>query len=148
MVGLRANQTVPDQSRLAKFRVEIPLKIGSSREAALNAALDSIFLKDTEKLTDFVPQFWKLFFSGKTIPGKAEQNAWYKDSIKLDEVGVIAPQKTLTALPKYSIEARAFRCEGVLLFAGVVDKDTGKLQNIQIVLPLGLGLEESAIKTL
>jgi TonB family protein len=145
LIGLRANQAPANQNKLAELRIEIPLIKDNDREPALNAALESIFLKDSESLANFVPQFWKLFLSGKTIPGKTEQDAWYKAEIKSDETGVVAPQLTRNVLPHYTEEARMFRCEGIVLLAGVIDKDTGKIRDLQIIVPLGLGLEESAI---
>jgi TonB family protein len=145
---LRANQAPAKQTKLAELRIEIPLIKDNGREPALYAALDGIFLKDTENLVNSVPQFWKLFLSGKTIPGKADQDAWYKTEIKADETGVVAPQLTRKFLPHYTEEARMFRCEGVVLLAGVIDKDTGKIRDLQIIIPLGFGLEESAINNI
>ena len=148
VISLRANQAPAKQTKLAELRIDIPLIKDNGREPALNAALDSIFLKDTENLANFVPQFWKLFLSRTTIPGKAELDAWYKAEIKSDESGVVAPRQTRNFLPQYTEEARMFRWEGVVLLAGVIDKDTGKMRDMQIIVPLGLGLDESAIGNL
>lgn len=148
LIGLRANQAPLKKTQLAELSIEIPLIKENGREPALYAALDGIFLKDTENLLNYVPQYWKLFLSGKTIPGKAEQDAWYKTEIKADETGVVVPQITRQLLPHYTEEARMFRCEGIVLLSGVVDKDTGKIRDLQIIVPLGFGLEESAINNI
>ena len=59
--------------------------------------------------------------------------------------GVSAPQLLLKIEPEYSEEARKAKYQGVVVLAVVVDEN-GKAQQLRIVRPLGLGLDEKAIE--
>jgi TonB family protein len=59
--------------------------------------------------------------------------------------GVSAPQLLLKVEPEYSEEARKAKYQGTVVLAVVVD-ETGKAQQLRVVRPLGLGLDEKAIE--
>jgi TonB family protein len=59
--------------------------------------------------------------------------------------GVSAPVPTVRPEPEYSEEARAAKWQGAVLLQLVVDP-SGVPQNIQVVRPLGLGLDQKAIE--
>jgi TonB family protein len=59
--------------------------------------------------------------------------------------GVSAPIPTFRADPEYSEEARKAKWQGAVLLQVVID-DSGVPQNIQVVRPLGLGLDQKAIE--
>jgi TonB family protein len=59
--------------------------------------------------------------------------------------GVSAPVPTFRPEPEYSEEARAAKWQGAVLLQVVIDP-SGVPQNIQVVRPLGLGLDQKAIE--
>ena len=59
--------------------------------------------------------------------------------------GVSAPIPTFRAEPEYSEEARRAKWQGAVLLQVTIDEN-GVPQNIQVVRPLGLGLDEKAIE--
>jgi len=59
--------------------------------------------------------------------------------------GVSAPVPTIRPEPEYSEEARAAKWQGAVLLQLVVDQ-SGVPQDIQVVRPLGLGLDQKAIE--
>lgn len=59
--------------------------------------------------------------------------------------GVSAPKVLVQVEPEYSEEARKAKWQGTVLLSLVVDA-SGKPQNIKVVRPLGLGLDQKAIE--
>ena len=59
--------------------------------------------------------------------------------------GVSSPVPIYKPEPQYSEEARKAKWQGVVLLSLVVDEN-GNTANIQVIRPLGLGLDEQAIK--
>jgi TonB family protein len=59
--------------------------------------------------------------------------------------GVSAPVPTVRADPEYSEEARKAKWQGAVLLQVVIDEN-GVPQNIQVVRPLGMGLDQKAIE--
>jgi TonB family protein len=59
--------------------------------------------------------------------------------------GVSPPQLLLKVEPEYSEEARKAKYQGTVVLAVVVDEN-GKAQQLRVVRPLGLGLDEKAIE--
>jgi TonB family protein len=59
--------------------------------------------------------------------------------------GVSAPVPTFRADPEYSEEARKAKWQGAVLLQVVIDEN-GVPQNIQVVRPLGMGLDQKAIE--
>jgi TonB family protein len=59
--------------------------------------------------------------------------------------GVSAPVPIYKVEPEYSEEARKAKFQGTVVLAIVVD-ETGKVTNIRVIRPLGMGLDEKAIE--
>lgn len=59
--------------------------------------------------------------------------------------GVSAPVPIFKVEPEYSEEARKAKFQGTVLLAIVVD-ETGKVTNVRVIRPLGMGLDEKAIE--
>lgn len=59
--------------------------------------------------------------------------------------GVSRPEVIAKVDPEYSEEARAAKYSGSVMLSVVINPD-GKAENIQIVKPLGMGLDEKAIE--
>jgi TonB family protein len=131
-----------------KLRAEVALSRGSDREDALRAALDRIFLKDTEDIAVAAPPFWKLFLRQKSIPGMSEVRAWFAETSKVTmnngTPGVVMPRQLSRSLPGYTELARIVRASGIVLISGIIDAQ-GRVGNLQIINPMGLGLDESAV---
>jgi protein TonB len=58
---------------------------------------------------------------------------------------VSAPTLVYAAPPSYSDAARKAKYEGIVLLSLVVDED-GNPQNVRVIRPLGMGLDEKAIE--
>jgi TonB family protein len=146
MVEVRAfdqKLKLSNQPDLFKFQVEIALIKGPGRENALNTALEKIFLKDTESIADVAPPFWKSFLNRQTIPNPTELKALLNKNEAKPKV--VPPKAVRNTMPHYTIEARMFRVEGIVLISGIVDEN-GKVKDPKIISPLGLGLDESAVR--
>jgi TonB family protein len=126
-----------------KLRAEIALIKGPGRESALSTALEKIFLKDTESIADVAPPFWKSFLSRQTVPNPAELKALFNKNE--DKSKVVPPKAVRNTMPHYTIEALMFRVEGIVLISCIVDEN-GKVKDPKIISPLGLGLDESAVR--
>ncbi len=59
--------------------------------------------------------------------------------------GVSAPVPIYKVEPEYSEEARKAKYQGTVVLAIVVD-ETGKVTNVRVIRPLGMGLDEKAIE--
>lgn len=130
-------------------------------------ALDEIFLRADENLEGWVPAYWKAIVSGIGSDGKLRPNASPADPAQLAQdfrqpkgmsyrprdshfykVGgdVSQPNMIYAPEPRFSILARSMRVQGhVTLFCAVTE--AGTLQDIRIIQPLGLGLDDNAVAT-
>lgn len=61
--------------------------------------------------------------------------------------GVQAPQALFTPEPEFPDKANHENFQGIVILNVIVDK-TGKVQNIRLVRPLGMGMEEAAVAAL
>jgi TonB family protein len=131
-----------------RFRAEVALSKGTGQVEALKAAWDRIFLKDTEDIAVAAPSFWKLFLQRQSIPGQSEMQAWFAETSKVTmnngTPGVVMPRQLSRSLPGYTELARIVRASGIVLVSGIIDVQ-GKVGNLQVINPMGLGLDESAV---
>jgi TonB family protein len=87
--------------------------------------------------------------AGEPAPASAETDAATTESFpgRIYRPGgaVSAPTLVYAAPPSYSDAARKAKYEGIVLLSLVVDED-GNPQNVRVIRPLGMGLDEKAIE--
>ena len=119
------------------LRVDIALELKTSDESAVRSALNKIFLARDEKIEDVLPSYWRSFFTGQA-PRRAQKAYRVKD-------GVSPPRLVARAHPEYSQFAREAGLQGTVVLWAVVNEQ-GETEDLRIVKPLGLGLDEAAIE--
>jgi TonB family protein len=103
----------------------------------------------TERLSDFVPDWWKFVLrqdEQRPAPLSTSGKLPMPDS-DVARVGgdVRAPRGRSLPDPKYQEIARLMRYQGTVILWMVVNRD-GLPRDINIVRPLGLGLDERAVE--
>ena len=132
----------PDRIRIEINRGDEPQDISS-----FYIAFPRIFASDTESLQDLVPSYWKWFvrreFGGQDKSNNME-SPWpdYTPTIS-----TVQPKALSKIFPAYPSLAKIVKVEGKLLISVIVKTD-GSVTVQHIINPLGIGLEESALKAL
>jgi TonB family protein len=146
------NQSGKQQKDLAKAlqhlkaEIEIELPTDNPTEKDVSAAIHAIFVTGSDSMMDVVPSYWQAYFAkqeGKPQPApETTRGPVYPKS---GRDGVSAPHVTYSPDPEYSEEARKARYMGTTVLSLVVNS-SGNPTELQIQRPLGLGLDEMAIK--
>jgi TonB family protein len=157
-------------------RVEIKADAGMRNPSPqqVDAIVSKIFLTVQDSLADLVPDYWKPCVSGGlsgtdkncvfapevlTIPGvavsgisliplttgtNAEPRGPLSGTSRMPS-GATPPRATYRPEPEFSEAARAAKYQGTMTLGLIVDKE-GRATNIHIVVPLGCGLDENAVR--
>ena len=93
-------------------------------------------------------QWWRHDDNGRPLPPKRAL-AW-RDKVYVQESpdyvnGIVVPQLIFKIEPKYSEAARKAKYQGTVTLSLVVRRD-GTVGDVQVITPLGLGLDEKAIE--
>ncbi|MBV9087781.1 MAG: energy transducer TonB [Acidobacteriaceae bacterium] len=131
-------------------RVEIRIDTDKPFDlAAAQAAFTKVFLLPTEHLSDFVPQWWRFVLrqdEQNSAPSTDITNARWTSSEVMKIGGEVRPPQLISsAEPTYSLLARQLHYEGKVVLGIVVDAE-GRLRDITVVEPVGLGLDENAVQ--
>lgn len=151
-----------------KIRIDLQVAAPNATLEDLNRALVRIFMNSSENLGDLVPYYWKTCFSGGIFRDKdrwvcrdqAERRDATITSLPQDQardftgLGIVykvgpdvtAPRALSTPDPNYTEMAKKARLTGTTVLSLVVGSD-GKPNNIRVVSPLGLGLDDEAVRT-
>ncbi len=155
----------PDDGKHPAEKLKIILRLrqplSSAQDAA--AALGRVFALTPEDIVNSVPTYWqKQLEAALGLP--SGKKAGSSDTCGAAEIGNIkiekgfqpadvkdwkhfSPPKILFHRePDYSEAARARRFQGVVGLVIAID-DTGKVKNIAIVHPLGMGLDDNSVAT-
>jgi len=134
-----------ENSLRAKQEVDIEIALASERPGAneASAAMDAVFLASAEDICDFVPDFWRDYFD--QIEGRPRMVRRPREPIYSARPGEVSPpHATYTPEPTFSEEARLTKYQGPMVVA-LVANSSGTVEDVQIVSPLGMGLDERAI---
>lgn len=141
------------------LRLQQPLT--SAQDAA--AALGRVFALTPEDIVSSTPAYWQQQLE-RLLGLPSRKNAGSADAVGAAEKGSsenetvfdladpevrkhFSPPKLLSQRePDYSDAARARRFQGVVGLKVVIDK-TGRVRNVVIVHPLGMGLDDNAVAT-
>lgn len=126
--------------------VEVDLDLGAapSQESDLTNALGKVFVSSNDEFLELVPTCWKAFLSRKNVsappPAPGSDGTAYK-------VGgnVTKPRPLSTPDPPYSQVARRAGFSGKMVLQFVVTPE-GRVSDLSIAAPLGLGLDELAVE--
>lgn len=128
--------------------IEATLEQGPYSIESIRPILTKIFLSPSEQLADVVPDYWKQFCAEEADPTQRSR--------RVDDVAAEARAQFLDVKPPillrkreppYSEEARRARLQGALVLYVVVDA-RGDVSEVRVVRPLGLGLDEEAVRTI
>jgi len=165
---VRAGDVLAPAQSPEKLKVEIKLvqPLASVEEA--NGLLGQVFCLTDEDVVKSAPRIWQNYLSAQLLHVPVADSATEPEKLKgkglvvveLDGAGdavkhektrvplrdgVTWPRATFTPDPEYSDAARRQRYQGTLVLGMVIDA-TGKVRAPNIIRPLGMGLDENAVK--
>jgi TonB family protein len=138
----------PDRDKLEEYfkAREVDIQIGLATEKpSLNeasSAMNAVFLAPGEAIHDFVPDFWRDYFD--QIEGRPQTVRHAAEPVYFANQVSSMPHATYAPNPDFSEEARRGKFQGTTTVSLVVDP-LGTVKDIQIVSPLGLGLDDRAV---
>jgi TonB family protein len=109
--------------------------------------INGAFLSSEDSLADFVPDFWKSFVLGLASGSPAatdESKAVGQPAVT--NRGIQAPVPLLQPEPPYTPEARGAHVTGTSILRVVIDEQ-GRVGDVFLQKPIGMGLDESAVET-
>lgn len=127
----------------AEIEIELPSDNPSGND--VSAAIHAVFVTGFDSMMEVVPSYWQAYFAKQE--GKPRTATETKKTPTYFRVGggVSAPRASYAPDPEYSEEARKARYMGTIVLSLVVDT-SGNPTELQIQRPIGLGLDEMAIK--
>ena len=164
----------PSVQQLAPFpnkirtTVQISLNQPLKDLAEADDVLGRVFAFTKKDVIDSVPEFWRVYLDKNILPIPPQEKAAAPAVLpekrpellvrgatapEHDETrparigfGVLPPKPLFTPEPPFPDKASHENFQGVVVLNVIVDK-AGKLQNIYVVRPVGMGLEEAAVAT-
>lgn len=128
------------------IEIEIALVSDNPDLKDVSAALTAVFLKGSDSLADFAPDFWHDYLD--QLEGRPPRVPQTTETIYRVERNVVSPPRPIRqAVPVFSDEARMVKLQGVETLSVEVDA-SGMPTEIQILTPLGLGLDENGVDAL
>lgn len=149
VLDLLAESKAPDRNALqgafwaneVDIEVLLPSQEPSLQEIA--STMDAIFLAEGDPIREIVPDFWRDYFD--EIEGQPQSVRHTTEPVySVTPGGVSAPRATHQVDPEFSEEARRAKYKGRMTLCFVVDP-SGSVRDIEIVSPLGMGLDEKAV---
>jgi len=133
--------------RDGNVRIRLGLDHEPSTTQDLEGLLGKIFLKSGEHISELVPPYWKQFCSHMSDPEWGLKEAKkVRVPNQTGEAGRTPPLPLYKPEPAYGREARQARINGTLALVAVIDQG-GRVADVMLIRPLGMGLDESAVET-
>jgi len=131
------------EKMLRKRQVEIQIDMPPTPDPReIPETLHIMFLAPGESMTAVVASYWHDYFD--KLEGKPAKSMPPPGVVVFKPGVVSAPHATFRPDPEYSEDARKLKHQGTLVISLVVDS-TGITRDLQIVRPVGLGLDEKGI---
>lgn len=127
----------------ASVEVDLALASPPKDEKDIAQVLSKIFLFPADELADSVPACWKSFVLGQE--GEPVPRGPITPSVFKVGGGVSPPRAQFTPDPEYSETARQAGYGGTTVLWLVVSPE-GHAEDVRIVKPIGLGLDEKAVE--
>ena len=136
------------EKALRHLEVEIEIDLPSEKpdERDVSSAIHSVFLTSSDSMMDIVPAYWQAYFAKQEGRPRTKPEIT-KGPVYLDKSvrgGVSAPRAIYEPDPDYSEQARKAKYQGTIVLSLIVDS-SGAPTDVQIIRPLGLGLDEKAV---
>ena len=129
--------------RHLKVEIEIELPNDKPDQKDISTAMHAVFVFGSESMLDVVPSYWHAYIAkqeGKPVPPVKGPVYTFKPG-----GGMSPPHAIYQPDTEYSDEARKAKYQGTDVLSLIVDS-SGAPRDLQIVIPLGLGLDEMAIE--
>jgi TonB family protein len=156
-VQFKDDRKHPAESLTVTVRLEQPLS--SADDAA--AVLGRVFALTPDTILDSAPSYWRALLvkqlgvtgsakpdsqnAGETRDSESEKVFQLAELLK-DKTRFLAPKPVYHSEPAFTEAARDRKFQGVVGLNVVID-NTGKVRNIMVLHPLGMGLDDSAVAT-
>jgi TonB family protein len=127
------------EGRNCTFKIDVPAPV--DEQGAL-AAMKNVFLTKTDHPDLNLPFAWQKYFNQ---PKSAETAPVRPGGTQKVPAEVMAGKLTKKVMPKYPETAKNLRQQGTVILSGLIGKD-GRVHDLWIVKPLGLGLDEAALE--
>jgi TonB family protein len=154
-VGLEFEKDVPKRVGLMAreglgepFPEKMAIRIQTPADGDFTAALDAIFADSLAELVPLLPSYWRQFADGHLLPGAdaaAVARAFHTEKLARIGAGVTQPRLLTHVDPAFDETARAMKYTGTVLVNFMLDTE-GVPGHFQILHPVGLGLDEQAVK--
>ena len=150
---LREQQLIPVSE---DTKINIKRSLEQNDVSVMRELMFRIFLLSDESLVEHVPAYWQNIVRNKFKPVPDANMENFEKLGKTTEPDALkpisrpwpeCPEIISTIPPEYSEEARRLRLSGIVSLLGVVDVQ-GNIKINEVFIPLGAGLEESAIRTI
>jgi TonB family protein len=138
----------PSGLRGSSVSIEIEIPRDTVKSDALLEILNRVFTSSYEQLAEVVPAYWTKFLLSSGSEKKADDGSLTSNGQpvqKIEAGKVSAPKRLYTPSPDYSVEARQAGYQGEVVLSLVVNTQ-GNTENISIVKPVGMGLDEKAVE--
>jgi len=138
------------EKTLRKRQVEIQIEMPPTPDPKeIPETLHAVFLAPGEPASKIAPVFYRDFYA--TGGGGSKRTELPAGVVRLTSVGskagdIKAPHASSSPDPEYSDEARLIKYGGTAVVSLIVDT-SGSVRDPQIILPLGVGLDDKAIGT-
>jgi TonB family protein len=145
LTGKQRNET---EKFLRKLDVTIEIDFPSSdpTNSDADSTMQAVFFMPEDSMVDAVPTHWRSYFA--SLEGRPESYshppAEKVVSAKRAPHSISPPRAILHNDPQFSDEARKAKYQGTMVLWLIVDPN-GQPKDIQIITPLGLGLDEKAV---
>lgn len=136
------------------YKDKVELRLPASDLTTIKSALNRVFVRTPERLSDVAPIYWKRFLEeGIKDPSSEKRDKTPvtqhhceppKDGVYRVCEGIKPPQPTYRPEPEFSEFARKYGLTGTVTLVGVVDPN-GSIRDIEISKPCGAGFDEQAI---
>ena len=150
-----------------KVTVEVSLAQPPKTLDEANEALHRIFAFNKKDVLDSVPELWRSYLNESIPPlpvkeqrasdapknqpeeppqlvQRGDPKAGHRVPYINPAGGVFPPQPVFTPAPEFPDRASREHFDGIVVLAAVVNKE-GRVENIRLLRPVGMGLEEAAV---
>ncbi|MCL5670980.1 MAG: TonB family protein, partial [Acidobacteria bacterium] len=125
-----------------KAEIDIETGNGPVSISALQHDIANVFMTGQERLVDFVPSYWKPFL----LQPDKQVHKMALGPLSAGRGRVTPPKLLLKRAPPSTPEARNAGLHGTMILSIIVGKK-GRVTRPSIIRPLGLGLDDSAART-
>lgn len=128
--------------------IEVALPKGEASFESIQRLLARVFIPTDDELFRSLPAHWRTFLLGSSLSAPpADPQQPTAETIPKLRSGIEAPKCVFCPNPGFTREARLERVNDFAIFDLTINAE-GRVVGVQIVRPLGYGLEDSAIDLL